>query len=117
MEKLNALQQFNALKNEAKSLGINVNGMKKVDIELAISQIKNSTQSTDNTDVPKGKRGRPVNPNSNRQTKIQARNNGELRRGRPVNGDSARQQRINERLNKIASGIVIKRGRPALSKA
>ncbi len=116
MEKLNALQQFNALKAEAKSLGINVSGMKKADIELAISQITTTQTSTD-SEIPKLRRGRPVNLNSNRQVKIQARNNGELKRGRPVVEASARQQRIQEKLNKIALGIVIKRGRPALSKA
>lgn len=59
--------------------------------------------------------GRPVNPNSVRQQRIQdleaRRKNGTLKLGRPINGTSKRQQRLLELEEKRANGE-LKKGRP-----
>jgi len=68
------------------------------------------------------RRGRPVNGTSERQKRLAemaaraAANGGTVKRGRPSNGDSERQKRLAERAAKAASGVEIKRGRPAMTK-
>lgn len=68
------------------------------------------------------KRGRPVNGTSVRQARLAELaakaelNGGVIKRGRPSNGESERQKRLAERAAKAASGIEIKRGRPAMVK-
>ena len=66
-------------------------------------------------------KGRPVNPNSERQKRLAElaakREAGELKRGRPVVEGSARQQRLAEQeARKAANGGVAKRGRPKMNK-
>ena len=64
------------------------------------------------------KRGRPVNPTSERQKRLAElkakaeANGGEIPKGRPVNPDSERQKRLKEQAEKRANGE-LKRGRPA----
>jgi hypothetical protein len=68
------------------------------------------------------KRGRPVNGTSVRQARLAElaakaeANGGSVKRGRPSNGESERQKRLAERAAKAASGVEIKRGRPAMVK-
>ena len=133
MKNQNGLALFNAMKEEAKSLGIDVTGMKKVEIEAAIvaKQEEFVTQNTDDVDpqtddvvinitnegVTKSTRlGRPVNLDSVRQKtlaeKQKLREEGLLRRGRPAVENSARQQRMQARAEKLAAGIQVKPGRP-----
>ena len=83
--------------------------MKSVDLEKLLTQ----------ESKPKGKRGRPVDPTSERQKYLaelkRRRENGELHKGktgRPVDPTSERQKY----LAKKAQGL-IKRGRPAKAKA
>ena len=133
----NGLELFNAMKAEAKSLGINITGMKKVEIEAAIVAkqeefIQNNPDQNDDVESQTEevqiitvaevataeikRKGRPVDPNSPRQVRlaeqIRMREEGLLRRGRPEVEGSARQQRMQARAEKIASGISIKPGRP-----
>ena len=60
--------------------------------------------------------GRPVNPNSARQLKIQERlakrEAGLLKRGRPVIEDSKRQAVLAKRNEKVSNGIALAKGRP-----
>lgn len=60
--------------------------------------------------------GRPANPNSARQKKIQDRlakqEAGTLKRGRPVTEGSKRQATLKKRSEKMSNGIEIKKGRP-----
>lgn len=60
--------------------------------------------------------GRPTNPNSVRQQKIQERlakkEAGLLKRGRPVIEGSKRQETLAKRSEKLSNGIELKRGRP-----
>lgn len=69
---------------------------------------------TNTTTTPK--LGRPVNPNSARQQRIQElnekREKGLCKRGRPVNGESKRQEVLKLREEKLKNGIELKRGRP-----
>lgn len=127
MKNQNGLALFNAMKEEAKSLGIDVTGMKKVEIEAAIvakqevePQTENVVINITNEGVTK-KKGRPVDPNSPRQIRIaektRLREEGLLRRGRPAVEGSARQQRMQARAEKLAAGIQIKPGRPKVVKA
>lgn len=133
----NGLELFNAMKAEAKSLGIDITGMKKVEIEAAIIAkqeefIQNNPDQNDDVEPQTEevqiitvaevataeikRKGRPVDPNSPRQVRlaeqIRMREEGLLRRGRPEVEGSARQQRMQARAEKIASGISIKPGRP-----
>jgi hypothetical protein len=126
----NGLELFNAMKAEAKSLGINITGMKKDQIEAAIvakqeefaSQNSESVEETETVVVAEvataeiKRKGRPVDPNSPRQMRLaeqaRLREEGLLRRGRPAVEGSARQARMQARAEKIASGISIKPGRP-----
>ena len=129
----NGLELFNAMKAEAKSLGINITGMKKDQIEAAIvaAQEQFADQNFDdveprteevvlnitNEGVTKSTRpGRPVNLDSVRQKmlaeKQKLREEGLLRRGRPAVEGSARQQRMQARAEKLAAGIQVKPGRP-----
>ena len=130
----NGLELFNAMKAEAKSLGIDITGMKKVEIEAAIiaKQEEFANQNFDNVEPQTEeveivtvaqvataeikRKGRPVDPNSPRQVRlaeqIRMREEGLLRRGRPAVEGSARQARMQARAEKIASGISIKPGRP-----
>jgi len=133
----NSLELFNAMKAEAKALGINIKGMKKAEIEAAIvaAQEKFAEQNNDdvesqteeviinitNEGVTKSTRpGRPVNPDSVRQKvlaeKQKLREAGLLRRGRPAVEGSARQTRMQARAEKLAAGIPIKPGRPKMVK-
>jgi hypothetical protein len=133
----NGLELFNAMKAEAKSLGINIAGMKKDQIEAAIiaaqeqfadqnsdeveSQIEEVVITVTNEGVTKSTRpGRPVNLDSVRQKmlaeKQRLREEGLLRRGRPSVEGSARQARMQARAEKIAAGIAIKPGRPKVIK-
>lgn len=127
MKNQNGLALFNAMKEEAKSLGIDTTGMKKAEIEAAIAakqevepQISNVVIEITNEGVTK-KKGRPVDPNSPRQIRIvekaRLREEGLLRRGRPEVEGSARQQRIQARAEKLAAGVQIKPGRPKVVKA
>jgi hypothetical protein len=134
----NGLELFNAMKAEAKSLGINITGMKKDQIEAAIiaaqeqfadqnlNEIESQTEEVvitiTNEGVTKSARpGRPVNMDSVRQKmlaeKQKLREEGLLRRGRPSVEGSARQQRMQARAEKMAAGIQIKPGRPKMIKA
>jgi hypothetical protein len=67
------------------------------------------------------KRGRPVNPMSERQFRLKTQSINKalgLGQGRPVNPNSARQIRLAELKAKAeANGGTVKRGRPALPKA
>lgn len=60
--------------------------------------------------------GRPVNPKSARQQKIQERlakkEAGLLKRGRPIVEGSKRQLTLKVREEKVSNGGVLKRGRP-----
>jgi hypothetical protein len=133
----NGLELFNAMKAEAKSLGINIAGMKKDQIEAAIitaqeqfaaqnsndveSQTEEVVITITNEGVAKSTRpGRPVNLDSVRQKmlaeKQRLREDGLLRRGRPSVEGSARQARMQARAEKIAAGIQIKPGRPKVIK-
>ena len=60
--------------------------------------------------------GRPSNPNSARQKKIQERlekrEAGLLKKGRPVIEGSKRQETLKKREEKVSNGIELKRGRP-----
>ena len=60
--------------------------------------------------------GRPSNPNSARQMKIQERlakkEAGLLKRGRPVIEGSKRQEVLSKRNEKVSNGIELKKGRP-----
>jgi hypothetical protein len=60
--------------------------------------------------------GRPSNPNSARQMKIQERlakkEAGLLKRGRPVIEGSKRQEVLQKRSEKVSNGIELKKGRP-----
>jgi len=60
--------------------------------------------------------GRPSNPNSARQMKIQQRlakkEAGLLKRGRPVIEGSKRQEVLAKRNEKVSNGIELKKGRP-----
>jgi len=60
--------------------------------------------------------GRPSNPNSARQMKIQQRlakkEAGTLKRGRPVIEGSKRQEVLAKRNEKVNSGIALAKGRP-----
>ena len=136
MKNQNGLALFNAMKAEAKALGINITGMKKAEIEAAIvaKQEEFATQNDGdvepqteevvieitNNGVTK-KKGRPVDPNSPRQIRLaekaQLREQGLLRRGRPAVENSARQIKLKARAEKIAAGIQIKPGRPKMVKA
>lgn len=74
---------------------------------------------TDEKTISNGKLGRPVNPNSERQRRLQQmqakkEKDGELRRGRPIIENSDRQQRLQAIELKKEAGIEIKRGRPKL---
>ena len=75
-----------------------------------------------NTISKNGKRlGRPANANSRRQQTLAAkatlRELGLLKKGRPVDPTSKKQQREQARLEFLANGGVIKRGRPKMVKA
>lgn len=127
MKNQNGLALFNAMKAEAKALGIDITGMKKAEIEAAIAAKQEVEPQTEdvvinitNEGVTK-KKGRPVDPNSPRQIRIaekaRLREEGLLRRGRPAVEGSARQQRMQARAEKLAAGIQIKPGRPKVVKA
>jgi hypothetical protein len=134
----NGLELFNAMKAEAKALGIDIKGMKKDQIEAAIvaaqeqfadqnlnevePQIEEVVITVTNEGVTKStKPGRPVNLDSVRQKmlaeKQRLREEGLLRRGRPSVEGSARQARMQARAEKIAAGIAIKPGRPKVKES
>lgn len=108
------LDQFIAqeLKNEAKQLG------RKVDPNS--ERQKRLTELAARRESGELRRGRPVNGESARQARLadlnERRESGELRRGRPVSGESERQKRLAEREARVAAGIEVKRGRPAMLK-
>ena len=60
--------------------------------------------------------GRPANPNSARQKKIQERlakaEAGLLKRGRPIIAESKRQEVLKKRIEKVNNRIELKKGRP-----
>lgn len=134
MKNQNGLALFNAMKEEAKALGINIKGMKKVEIEAAIvaAQEKFAEQNFDEVEpqteevemitvaeiatVEIKRKGRPVDPNSPRQLRLaeqaRLREEGLLKRGRPEVEGSARQIRMQARAEKLAAGLSIKPGRP-----
>lgn len=109
------LDQFIAaeLKNEAKQLGRKVDPNSERQKRLAELEARRESGEL--------KRGRPVNGESARQARLadlnERRESGELRRGRPVSGESERQKRLAEREARVAAGIEVKRGRPAMLKA
>ena len=113
MKNQNGLALFNAMKAEAKALGIDITGMKKDQIEAAIVAkqeefLQNNPDQNENTE------------SQNEEVVIQITNElreqGLLRRGRPAVEGSARQQRMKARAEKIAAGISIKPGRPKVEK-
>jgi len=132
--KNNGLALFNAMKAEAKALGIDITGMKKAQIEAAIvakqeefaeQNFENVEPQTEEVEIVTvaqvataeiKRKGRPVDPNSPRQIRLaekaRLREEGLLRRGRPTVEGSARQARMQARAEKIAAGIAIKPGRP-----
>ncbi len=134
----NGLELFNAMKAEAKALGIDIKGMKKAEIEAAIvaAQEQFADQNFDDVEPQTEevqivtvaevataeikRKGRPVDPNSPRQLRlaeqIRMREEGLLRRGRPEVEGSARQQRMQARAAKLAAGLSIKPGRPKVVK-
>jgi hypothetical protein len=134
----NGLELFNAMKAEAKALGINIKGMKKAEIEAAIvaAQEQFADQNFDDVEPQTEevqivtvaevataeikRKGRPVDPNSPRQLRLaeqaRMREEGLLRRGRPEVEGSARQQRMQARAAKLAAGLSIKPGRPKVVK-
>ena len=134
----NGLELFNAMKAEAKALGIDIKGMKKAEIEVAIvaAQEQFADQNFDDVEPQTEevqivtvaqvataeikRKGRPVDPNSPRQLRlaeqIRMREEGLLRRGRPEVEGSARQQRMQARAAKLAAGLSIKPGRPKVVK-
>lgn len=134
----NGLELFNAMKAEAKALGIDIKGMKKAEIEAAIvaAQEQFADQNFDDVEPQTEevqivtvaevataeikRKGRPVDPNSPRQVRLaeqaRMREEGLLRRGRPEVEGSARQQRMQARAAKLAAGISIKPGRPKVVK-
>jgi hypothetical protein len=134
----NGLELFNAMKAEAKALGIDIKGMKKAEIEAAIvaAQEQFADQNFDDVEpqteevqivtvaqvatVEIKRKGRPVDPNSPRQVRLaeqaRMREEGLLRRGRPEVEGSARQARMQARAEKLAAGISIKPGRPKVVK-
>jgi len=68
--------------------------------------------------APGVRTGRPINPDSKRQQRLATQaqriaQGGEVKRGRPVNPTSKRQMAIAERQALLDAGVVIKRGRPA----
>jgi len=134
----NGLELFNAMKAEAKALGIDIKGMKKAEIEAAIvtAQEQFADQNFDDVEPQTEevqivtvaevataeikRKGRPVDPNSPRQLRLaeqaRMREEGLLRRGRPEVEGSARQQRMQARAAKLAAGLSIKPGRPKVVK-
>jgi hypothetical protein len=78
----------------------------------------NSVRQQRLNSAPGKRTGRKINPNSSRQQRLaemEARkeaNGGEVKRGRPASSDSARQKAIAERQALLDAGVVIKRGRP-----
>ena len=134
MKNQNGLALFNAMKEEAKALGINIKGMKKVEIEAAIvaaqerfaeqnfDEVEPQTEEVERITVAQvatveiKRKGRPVDPNSPRQLRLseqaRLREEGLLKRGRPEVEGSARQQRMQARAEKLAAGLSIKPGRP-----
>ena len=100
---------------EVKQLGRKVNPNSERQKRLAELEAKRNSGEL--------KRGRPVNGTSVRQARLAElaakaeANGGSVKRGRPSNGESERQKRLAERAAKAASGIEIKRGRPAVVKA
>lgn len=134
----NGLELFNAMKAEAKALGIDIKGMKKAEIEAALvaAQEKFAEQNHDDVEPQTEevqivtvaqvataeikRKGRPVDPNSPRQLRLaeqaRLREEGLLRRGRPAVEGSARQARMQARAEKLAAGISIKPGRPKVVK-
>jgi hypothetical protein len=133
----NGLELFNAMKAEAKALGIDIKGMKKQEIEAAIvakqeqfiaengddveSQTEEVMITITNEGVTKSTRpGRPVDPNSPRQLRLaeqaRMREEGLLKRGRPAVEGSARQARMQARAERLAAGLSIKPGRPKMIK-
>lgn len=135
----NGLELFNAMKAEAKALGIDIKGMKKAEIEAAIvaaqeqfadqnhDQAETQTEEIQVVTVAKvatveiKRKGRPVDPNSPRQLRLaeqaRMREEGLLRRGRPEVEGSARQARMQARAAKLAAGISIKPGRPKVKES
>jgi len=86
---------------------------KKVNNTIEVIQV--------NTISKNGKRlGRPANANSRRQQtlamKAEMREKGLIKRGRPVDVNSKKYQREQARLEFLANGGVIKRGRPKMVK-
>jgi hypothetical protein len=134
MKNQNGLALFNAMKEEAKALGINIKGMKKVEIEAAIvaaqerfaeqnfDEVEPQTEEVEMITVAQvataeiKRKGRPVDPNSPRQLRLaeqaRLREEGLLKRGRPEVEGSARQIRMQARAEKLAAGLSIKPGRP-----
>jgi len=87
---------------------------KKVNNTIEVIQV--------NTISKNGKRlGRPANANSRRQQtlamKAEMREKGLIKRGRPVDVNSKKYQREQARIEFLANGGVIKRGRPKMIKA
>ena len=86
---------------------------KKVNNTIEVIQV--------NTISKNGKRlGRPANANSRRQQtlalKAEMREKGLIKRGRPIDPTSKKQMREQARLEFLANGGVVKRGRPKMVK-
>ena len=74
---------------------------------------------TNTTETTTKQLGRPSNPNSARQKKIQERlekrEKGLLKKGRPIIEGSKRQETLKKRAEKVNSGVELKRGRPIVA--
>jgi hypothetical protein len=98
--------------------------MKKNKAERAAATTAPSTTTVETTPVvtvteSKKALGRPADPNSARQQRLQKmadkHKGGFIRLGRPANPESKRQQQLAEIKAKKAAGVVGKKGRPKMS--
>ena len=76
---------------------------------IKFTPFKKVVETIGNIEFGKVKRGRPIDPNSNRQQKLATAPG--KKTGRPINPNSNRQQRLRELEMKRANGE-LKRGRP-----
>ena len=83
----------------AKAKGIETKNIKKVDLIAALNATEVVSEKIE-------RRGRPINPESNRQIKISQVGIGNGHRGRPVNPESAWNKRQTELATKRAEGTL-----------
>ena len=115
--KLNANALFNALRAEAKLLGINTKGMKKPDIEQAIRDVQakfeeENGDTSDTIEVVPIETVEVITPTSTTTVVVEGVTTVEVKRlGRPVDPTSPRQIRLAEAA-KLREEGKLKRGRP-----